>query len=225
VEMQSSSLEGSQQENRSYKRLWCAILSGAIPGLGDWLLGNRKRAALFLSLFAATLLCYWPLRIPRFYWPLLLLAVVGSIIHIVSACCTFLLGRSDRDRAANWWILVLIPLAYVFAGVEDTGQLRASGFQIFSIESDSMSPTILIHDHVVVDRWYFRHVSPRASDVVAFRHQGFYLVKRVIAANGSTIEGIHGQVKVDGALSTNPISFTATPIIHWTSAITSVRSS
>jgi signal peptidase I len=204
MEMQSSIPGEVPQAERSYKRLWCAMLSGAIPGMGDWVLGNRKRAALFFLLFAGTLLCYWPLRIPRFYLPFLLLAVIGTIVHLVSACCTFLLGRSDKDRAANWWILVLISLAYVFSGIEDTGQLRASGFQLFSIQSDSMSPTINIHDYVLVDRWYFRRASPHAGDVVAFRHQGFYLVKRVVAANGSVIRGANGAVQVDGKILDEP---------------------
>ena len=180
------------------------MASAAIPGLGDWILGEKKRAALFFSILVGLAICFWPLRLPRFFWPLILLILTCAAIHFVSTYCTFLLGRSDRDAAANWWILVLISLAFIFARMEITGQLYASGFQVFLWQSEAMSPTIEIHDLVVVDRWYFRHTNPKVGDVVAFRHQGIYLLKRVIATVGSTIEGTNDRVQVDGKTLDEP---------------------
>ena len=204
MKTQGEVLEEKPQPERSYKRLWCAMASAAIPGLGDWILGEKKRAVLFFSILIGLAFCYWPLRLPRFYWPLVLLLLTCAAVHFVSTCCTFLLGRSDKDVAANWWILILISLAFIFARVEITGQLRASGFQVFTWQSESMSPTIEIHDCVVVDLWYFRHTNPQAGDVVAFRHQGIYLMKRVIATVGSGIEGANDRVQVDGKTLDEP---------------------
>jgi hypothetical protein len=51
-------LETTPPLDRSYKRLWCAMASAIMPSLGDWILGDKKRGGLFLTLFVAQLLCY-----------------------------------------------------------------------------------------------------------------------------------------------------------------------
>jgi signal peptidase I len=211
MEANTENYEAAPQPKRTYKRLWCAFASAAIPGSGDWMLGDKKRGGLFLALFGVLLLCYWPLRLPRFYWPLILLVVTCAAVHFVSSCCTFLLGRSERDAASNWWVLVLIPLAYAFATTEITGQLRASGFRVFSIPSESMAPAINPGDYLVADTWYFRSRKPQVGEVVIFHHHSYDLIKRVIATAGSTIKGANDRVEVDGRVLAEPYALGRDP--------------
>lgn len=174
------------------------MASAAIPGLGDWILGDRKRGGLFLALFLTVLLCYLPLRLPRFYWPFILLILTGQILNAVSGCCTFLLRRSMKDSAANWWIFVVIALGLISVQFERKLELLASGFQVFSVPSDSMAPTIDLGDYVVVDKWYFRDRKPEPNQVIVFQHRAFSLMKRVVATDASTIQGVNGRVQVNG---------------------------
>ncbi len=202
MEMLNESIDVTDKPLPSYRRLWCAIASAIIPGLGDWLLGHKRRAGLFLSLLTILLLCYWPLRLPRFYVPFLLMVFACLVLNVASGCCTFLLGRSERDAGANWWLLILIALAVFSSSLERAGELGASGFQVFSIPSTSMSPTIKQNDDVVVDRWYFRNRKVQSGEVVVFRHRDLFLVKRLIATGGNTIVGIDGRVEVNGQILT-----------------------
>lgn len=204
MEAQDNNLEPEPQPKPTYKRLWCAMASAAVPGLGDWILGDRQRSAIFLALFLAELLCYWPMRLPRSYFGLFFLSFAGCLLNLVSACCTFLLRRSGKDAARNVWILALIPLALVCVSFEAQAALRASGFQVFTLGSESMSPTIEKGDSIVVDRSYYRRRTPQPGDVVAFRHGGTYLLKRVMATGDDTIQGIDQRVEVDGHTLAEP---------------------
>ena len=89
MEIETVDIPSENVPEHSYKRLWCAFLSAAIPGLGDWPLGNKGRGRLFLAVFLTSVLCYWPLRLPRFYWPFLALMIVGMVLNIASGWYTF----------------------------------------------------------------------------------------------------------------------------------------
>jgi signal peptidase I len=198
VELQTEVPTVERQSERSYRRLWCGLLSAVIPGMGDWFVGNRRRSALFLGLFALLVACFWPIRLPRFYWPFIAMILIGVLLHVVSGCCTFLVGRSSKDAAAHWWLLAVVLAALLFSDLELALMLRASGFRVFNIVSESMSPTVDVGDGVVVDTWYFRDKNLNTGDVVAFRHRGIFLMKRVLATGGSTIDGINERVELDG---------------------------
>jgi signal peptidase I len=198
-------LEEQPQPERTYKRLWCAMASAVIPGLGDWILGARKRGGLFFALFATLLVCYWPLRLPRIFLPFFAMILAGMLLNVASASCTFLCGRSDKDAAANWWILVLIPLAFFSVSImELQGVLHASGFRVFATAGQSMEPTLNPGDDIVVDTWYFQGRKPQAGEVVVFRHRGLYLVKRIVATGGATIEGVNDHVEINNRTVAEP---------------------
>jgi signal peptidase I len=67
-----------------------------------------------------------------------------------------------------------------------------------------MAPTISPGDNVVVDTWSFRSRKPRAGEIVVFHHHGYDIMKRVVAEDASTIEGIDGSVEVNGRAITEP---------------------
>jgi signal peptidase I len=191
-------LEAEEEPRRSYRRLWCAVLSVALPGLGDWLVGNRRRSALFFAIFGATLICFWPLRLPGKFAGLSSLAIAMPALSITSSCLTFFSRRDARDAAANWWVLVIIPLALLCAESEMRLALVASGFRVYGISSSSMEPTLFIGDGIVVDQRYFRDRRPEPGEVVVFRHRDLLLVKRLIAVGGDTIGSKDGQITLNG---------------------------
>ena len=79
-------------------------------------------------------------------------------------------------------------------------------FRIVDVSGDSMNPTLLNGDKLVVSDVFYK---PRQGDIVIFRKDEYKaeaLVKRVIATEGQTIEidFDRGRVYVDGELLDEP---------------------
>lgn len=79
-------------------------------------------------------------------------------------------------------------------------------FRIVDVSGDSMNPTLLNGDKLVVSDLFY---SPKQGDIVIFRKDDYKeqaLVKRVIATEGQTIEidFDRGRVYVDGELLDEP---------------------
>ena len=49
------------------KRLFAALMSTIVPGTGQLLLGRTRAGAFFLAGFLATLMLFWPVRLPQSY--------------------------------------------------------------------------------------------------------------------------------------------------------------
>jgi signal peptidase I len=86
-------------------------------------------------------------------------------------------------------------------------------FEPYVIPSGSMIPTLLIHDHILVNKfayglripfsksWMFRGNEPQRGDIVVFRSvedSGYFMIKRVVGLPGDKIEvDQEGYVKIN----------------------------
>ncbi len=82
----------------------------------------------------------------------------------------------------------------------------------YVIPSGSMRPTLLVHDHILVNKfaygvrvpflkkWLFKREDPKRGDIVVFRavNQSYFMVKRVVGQPGDQL-----QVFSDGSLEIN----------------------
>jgi signal peptidase I len=101
--------------------------------------------------------------------------------------------------------------------------IRWAFFEPYVIPSGSMIPTLLIHDHIFVNKfvyglrlpfsmhWVWRWSEPRVGDVVVFRSladNDIYLIKRVVAIGGETIEvSARGEItRLGKKVSSLPLS-------------------
>lgn len=101
-------------------------------------------------------------------------------------------------------------------------------FEPYVIPSGSMIPTLLIHDHILVNKfayglripftkkWLFQNSDPKRGDIVVFRSvedNGYFMIKRVVGIPGDTVEVDHeGFVKLNGErLDTKLLPVTADP--------------
>jgi signal peptidase I len=110
-------------------------------------------------------------------------------------------ARPSRRRVvAGWGLSLALALAFAFG-------IRTFGFQVFSIPSTSMVPTLHVNDRILVQKAFFDWHQLREGDIVVFTHPprdhcpgpaGSDLVKRVIALPGQTIYSAGGILYVDG---------------------------
>jgi signal peptidase I len=92
--------------------------------------------------------------------------------------------------------------------------IRWAVFEPYVIPSGSMIPTLLVHDHILVNKfkygirvpflpvWLVKFKAPRRGDVVVFRsveESGFFMVKRIVGLPGDRISlGPEGDLLVNG---------------------------
>jgi signal peptidase I len=102
-----------------------------------------------------------------------------------------------RRRMLDWVVIVI-------CGVLVAMIMRSTVVQTFVIPSESMVPTLVTGDRVVVDKFSYRFRDPQRGDIVVFSTppgvDGPYdqLVKRIVGIPGDVVEARDQQVFVNG---------------------------
>lgn len=105
-------------------------------------------------------------------------------------------GGSTRRSRGRWLLLgLLLAVGLVLVVVEP-----------MRVTSGSMSPTLDVGDHVVIDKLTGRWREPVVGDLVVFRdpEQGDLAVKRVVALAGSSVALEDGVLQIDGIPQPEP---------------------
>jgi len=199
-----------QTSVRKDRKPWIAgILALSLPGLGHWYLG---RLALSISWFftveilitAATLLLRSPLLPPVIG---LGAFVIPFVAIVLSARAAVRLSRQVRATYEvglwNKWYVYLLVLAIgatlqsLFSDARHEYIAKA-----YRIPSPAMVPTLLIGDHVFVDKLIYRlGTAPRNGDIIVFRFpedERKDFIKRVVALPGDSVEVRNKQLIVNG---------------------------
>jgi signal peptidase I len=112
--------------------------------------------------------------------------------------------RSSGTKQVIEWVL-LIGTALAIALI-----IKTFLFQAFYIPSESMVPTLKIHDRVLVNKLSYKLHDIHRGDIVVFTKPKTEesdikdLVKRVIALPGESVEGRDGHIYIDGKLLKEP---------------------
>jgi signal peptidase I len=191
---------GSPGKNR---RLWAAVLSAVVPGSGQILVGAKRKGFVLLLAFGVFVIAMWPGRVLATYAGLVL-SVFPFLALVLYATCNALLGRSQPapSRPSRWWLLLFIPVAILSMSLEYRLLGNAAGLRSFSLPSTSMEKTLLQGDQFIVDMHYYHHHSPAHGDLVVFRRSNIFMVKRIIAVGGDTIEANYGTIYLNGEVLT-----------------------
>jgi signal peptidase I len=121
-------------------------------------------------------------------------------------------GRSSVRSAVEW--VVIVAAALLAALLIKTFLLQA-----FYIPSDSMNPTLVQRDRVLVNKLSYHFHDVHRGDIVVFKRPPGEtdpkikdLIKRVIALPGETVEGRDGQIMIDGRVLKEPYTAKASPM-------------
>jgi len=196
------------------RKPWLAgLLSGILPGLGQLYNGQVKKAlllGLLTSVFMIVTagLMYGPF--PPLYI-LLLVPFLTLSIYVVSIGDAMRvarrLGEGYELRPFNKWYVYLgfvvfsiIVYAYVDEPVKE--HIRQQHLQAFKIPAGSMMPTLLIGDHILVEKSAYKNgTTPQRGDIIVFEFpedKTKDFIKRVIGLPGDTIEVQTKIVYVNG---------------------------
>ncbi len=170
-----------------------------------------------LLIFTAILIGFWPLRFLRFYAGFVLLYCAWIALYIYAAC-SVQLARSlpASARPSKWWLVATLPVTILTLSLLSQVATRASGFRSFTVPSPSIEKTVLKGDQIVADMRYYHARPPDRRDIIVFKRDGTFYVKRVIAAGGDTIQGMGEFVLVNGQTIAEPyVEHTSHNIENW----------
>jgi signal peptidase I len=121
--------------------------------------------------------------------------------------------RRSSVRSAVEWV-VIVAAALLAALLIKTFLLQA-----FYIPSDSMNPTLVQRDRVLVNKLSYHFHDVHRGDIVVFKRPPGEtdpkikdLIKRVIALPGDTVEGRDGQILIDGRTMREPYTAKNSPM-------------
>jgi signal peptidase I len=186
-----------------------AVLSLFAPGLGQIYTGHLVRGlVLFLvSLLSVPLVVLAALLEPATPVLVGLLAAVAGLVGVYAYAVgnAYLAARCRRDnyepreynRPGLYALFLLVGSAYALGAPWYMRHV----FEAFYVPTGSMVPTILVGDHVLVNKLAYLHRLPERGDVIVLRvpgKPGQNWIKRVIAMPGDTMEVRGNEVLVNG---------------------------
>jgi len=187
------------------RQLAAALFSAAVPGAGQLLLGQRRKAIVLLLVFLALIFFVFPLRLPRSFLALVLIVWTWVGLSLYASCAALLERKSSpAGRPSTWWLLLSPLLVYVGFNLIFTPFFLVSGFRALKFDSSAMETTLLPGDQFVIDKSYYRQQPVARNDLVVMSRKDYQTVKRVIAVSGDTVEGRNRQVMLNGLLVDEP---------------------
>ena len=100
--------------------------------------------------------------------------------------------KQKRKDIVGWVIYIAVLLAIIIT-------FRCF-LMIGRVPSESMEPTLMVHDWLIGDRHAYEEEKPQRGDIVMFyqKDENETMVKRVIGLPGETIQISGGRILIDG---------------------------
>jgi signal peptidase I len=179
------------------RKWWIAgLLSLLEPGLGQLYNGQARKGLLILALpfliISSMILCLNAKNMVFFLCAFILLVLTYYVTVIGDA---ILIARKLRNeyhlKPYNRIIIYIIIVVIVFAASTTLYALVNNNYiKAYRIPTASMEPTLLVGDHILIDRRFSSHIQNR-GDLIVFEYpvdQGKDFIKRIVAVGGDNVE-------------------------------------
>ena len=106
----------------------------------------------------------------------------------------------EKMKGAHYW-RILDTVVYLLVVIMLALSIRCLIFEPIRVEGDSMYPTLIHKEHMMVEKVSFWFKSPERGNIVICYYPGYKesCVKRVIGLPGETVAVKNGQVFVNGS--------------------------
>lgn len=195
------------------RKWWVAgLLSLLEPGLGQIYNGQARKGIIILLLplllLPGLLLCLNSSKVLVYLGIYVISAVAYYIIVAVDAVSNARKLNSDYQikKYNRIAIYIGVVILSVLINISLTAFIRSNYVQAFKIPAGSMEPTLLIGDHILVDRSQSAR-NPNRGDLIVFEYPedpAKDFIKRVVAVGGDTVEIKDKQLLVNGKLAIEP---------------------
>lgn len=205
MSLETATLAAEECLSEKKKQILASFASSVIPGMGQAFLHNGKSAVICFAFFFVGIGFFWPFRIITHYhsW-------IFSVLYLLTVCITSAWLALRRAPANNpiqpsvRWLVAVIPFACLTSLLWMTGLQRVAGLRPFKVSSSSMERTVFEGDSIAADFHYYRNRTPQRGEIIVFRHNNIFLIKRTIAIEGDTVSSRDGVVSVNGIALDEP---------------------
>jgi signal peptidase I len=184
-------------EMGSRKRVVAGLLSAIVPGSGQILKKEIRKAILYLAVLAFLLFLTSTATLYDTLAGFMVLKIGAVGLALIASLDAFQTGTASKPRH-----LVLVPVvAALFLGDALSGGIMlAKGVRAFSVPSASMQPSIMPGDRIFVDS-YSKNKPPQQGDILVYvspETPHLFAVKRIIGVPGDRIHLRDGIVYRNG---------------------------
>lgn len=191
------------------RKPWLAgFLSLFVPGLGQVYNGQALKGVLLYCLYGMVVLASMMILLKLSLAPFNIAVPLGVILAgylyiLVDAVKT---ARSKRDTFQpkfynKWYVYLAIVVLAAFVIQPAVGStIRNAWVQAFKIPAESMKNTLLVGDHLLVNKFFYHQTSPKRFDIIVFHYpweDGGNFIKRVIGLPGDRVQVHARQVVVN----------------------------
>jgi len=200
-------LQASWQQRREMKTARTLIAGLLLPGLGFVVVDRLRLGIAAAALFFASILVFSLTRlvlVPSGYYAMCAIAI--SVSAWAVAHSTWIAYSIDAAAAPKMrWMVIAVFVSIIIVAASATVWSRAAnlGYETFRLPSNSMSPTLVAGDYILVDTWRYSEVDPQFGDLVVFYspdQPGVSYVKRVIGVPGDSLELRNNALYLNGKL-------------------------